>query len=158
LADDTGQRKDVSPLAPLSAEDRAGMAWIRENTSSQDRFLVVSEARDWAVDRTAEWFPVLTGRVAANTAQGVEWIEGGRFAELKLIGDVHRQVATMSPSSAPPIGRKLFDQAHTHVAIFAAPDNPIHITYDQSSIYELVHTQPRMSILRLRGLEVSQTD
>ena len=96
--------------------------------------------------------------LSGGREEGVEWIEGGRFAELKLIGDVHRQVATMSPSSAPPIGRKLFDQTHTHVAIFAAPDNPIHITYDQSSIYELVHAQPRMSVLRLRGLEVSQTE
>lgn len=152
IAQDTRTHHEFTPLIALSPAERAGMEWIRRNTDEQDRFVVVSDARDWAVDRTAEWFPVLAGRAAANTAQGLEWVKELSFSERTLMGDVHRQVVNTSPTTAPILGRKIFDGQHTHVAVFAEPGSPVITSYDQSSRYERVHAQPHLSVYRTRLL------
>jgi hypothetical protein len=75
----------ASHLAALSADDRAAMAWVANNTSTTARFLVVGAESDrqddeWgaAADRVAEWFPALAQRSSATTFEGTEWT--GQFA------------------------------------------------------------------------------
>ncbi|MFO0688463.1 MAG: hypothetical protein U0900_07135 [Myxococcota bacterium] len=155
IANDTSEFHEFETLTPITAEERAGMAWIREHAGPDDRFLVVSSARDWAIDRVAEWFPVLAGRTASNTAQGLEWVHDGSFADVRIKGDVLRQVVNTSPSSAPIIGRKIFDGDHDYVAVFAEPGAPLIASYNASSRYELVHEQPHLSVYRIRTVLVS---
>ena len=50
-----------------------------EYASAASRFLVITGDR-WGDDRSAEWFPALTGRVSVNTVQGYEWAGGSQFA------------------------------------------------------------------------------
>jgi hypothetical protein len=54
------------------------MTWVREHTPAASTFAVVSDD-SWPVDRTSEWFPVLSGRTSVATVQGQEWIDGGAF-------------------------------------------------------------------------------
>jgi hypothetical protein len=63
----------LSPLHALAAPNRETMAWIRDNSPPDTRFLVVSGGH-WFVDANAEWFPVLAGRSSLNTVQGYEWL------------------------------------------------------------------------------------
>jgi hypothetical protein len=65
-------------LVPLSIEERDAMRWISQETPEASTFLVLS-GRVWALDRWAEWFPVLAKRVSVTTAQGYEWLPGGAF-------------------------------------------------------------------------------
>lgn len=155
FAEDTSEFREEASLVALLPEERAGMEWIRENSDPDDRFLVVSSAQRWAVDRTAEWFPVLAGRTAVNAPQGLEWIHDGSFESRRLRGDVLRQVVNTSPSSAPILGRKIFDGEHTAVAVFAEPGAPLLATYNASSRYEIVHRQPHLSVYRAVTIQLS---
>jgi hypothetical protein len=40
----------------------------------------VVSGEEWAIDRSAEWFPVLARRTSVATVQGLEWMPGGAFA------------------------------------------------------------------------------
>lgn len=67
----------VSPklLTGLTPEEREAMAWVAANTPDDSRIAVVTQD-GWAVDRTSEWLPVLSGRESIATVQGWEWIPG----------------------------------------------------------------------------------
>jgi hypothetical protein len=59
------------------------MAWVAQNTPTSGHFLVLSNSEDWASDKAAEWFPVLSQRTSVNTAQGLEWLPGGKFSQVQ---------------------------------------------------------------------------
>jgi hypothetical protein len=65
-------------LTAASFDERAAMQWPADHTPTGSRFLIVT-GDQWASDRTSEWFPALSGRVSAATAQGYEWAPGGAF-------------------------------------------------------------------------------
>jgi hypothetical protein len=65
-------------LTGMTPEERGAMSWTAANTPADARVLVIS-GDDWSVDRTAEWFPALTGRTSAATVQGYEWVDGGVY-------------------------------------------------------------------------------
>ena len=66
-------------LRGLSAEDRNAMAWVAENTDEDATFLVLTGEPNAWTDRTAEWFPALTGRESVATLQGYEWMGRDAF-------------------------------------------------------------------------------
>jgi hypothetical protein len=66
-------------LRALSEDQREAMAWVRQATPANARFIVLT-GDYWASDRAAEWFPVLAGRKSLNTVQGSEWLPAGEFA------------------------------------------------------------------------------
>ena len=72
---------DLQHLAALSAEERAAMAAAAARTAPSSRFLVIPETQwiAWEVDKTSEWFPVLTERVSVATVQGSEWLPDREF-------------------------------------------------------------------------------
>jgi hypothetical protein len=49
------------------------MVWIKENTSEESAFLVLTGEKAWQTDEVSEWFPSLTARVSQATVQGYEW-------------------------------------------------------------------------------------
>lgn len=65
--------------AKLYPPDREGMAWVRENSSADSRFLVLTGTTSVSCDSVLEWFPALTGRQSIFTVQGREWTEGRNF-------------------------------------------------------------------------------
>ena len=64
----------------LSLSDRQAMEWVRENTNSDSRFLVLTGTNAVTCDLVLEWFPALTGRQSIYTVQGTEWTKGPDFA------------------------------------------------------------------------------
>jgi hypothetical protein len=65
--------------ARLYEPDQQAMAWIRENTPVESRFLVLTGTTSVSCDSVLEWFPALTGRQSIYTVQGTEWTEGPNF-------------------------------------------------------------------------------
>jgi hypothetical protein len=64
----------------LSVPDRQAMNWVRENTSVDSKFLVLTGTNAITCDWVLEWFPALTGRRSIFTVQGTEWTKGADFA------------------------------------------------------------------------------
>ena len=65
--------------ATLYPPDQKAMTWVRKNTPSDSRFLVLTGTTSVSCDSVLEWFPALTGRQSIYTVQGREWTEGKNF-------------------------------------------------------------------------------
>ncbi|HSL43962.1 MAG TPA: hypothetical protein VK897_11065, partial [Anaerolineales bacterium] len=65
--------------ATLYPPDREAMAWVRDNTPADSRFLVLTGTTSVSCDSVLEWFPALSGRQSIYTVQGTEWTEGENF-------------------------------------------------------------------------------
>ena len=63
----------------LSYASRDMMSWVRENTSADGSFLILTGREDVMTDAVQEWFPALAERHSASTLQGLEWTLGGEF-------------------------------------------------------------------------------
>jgi hypothetical protein len=61
--------------------DRTAMQWVRENTPSDAKFLVLTGSPVISYDPVPEWFPELTGRRSLLTVQGLEWVSGEDFGD-----------------------------------------------------------------------------
>ncbi len=107
----------VTPLpswAVLPQGEREAMAWVRDHTPADSRFLVIGSSWLWARDQAGEWFPALAGRASLATVQGREWVPGGtdypqareRFAQLQSCS-LAECLATVAP--------------HTHVYVSKTP-------------------------------------
>lgn len=62
----------------LTNEDMNAFDWIKTNTSSQSKFLVLTRDSPFN-DPTSEWFPALTDRTSIATVQGYEWDSASSF-------------------------------------------------------------------------------
>ncbi len=60
----------------LNKENRDAMVWVKENTPTESKFLVLDFPYGWFSDMAAEWFPALTERKSILTVQGLEWLPG----------------------------------------------------------------------------------
>lgn len=67
------------PILPmLSSVERTAMEYIKENTFSEAKFVVITP-NDWYSADAAEWFPYLTQRQSLTTPQGLEWVSAAEF-------------------------------------------------------------------------------
>ncbi len=64
-------------VVPVKSRD--AMNWVKNNTPSNSRFIVLTGSSDPFSDPIAEWFPAFTSRTSQNTIQGKEWILGSGF-------------------------------------------------------------------------------
>jgi len=78
-------------LSPLPQGERTAMQWVAVHTPPSGRFLVVGGAEAptepgglWTADRSAEWFPALTGRQSVGTYEGHEWLGDYSAAHAKF--------------------------------------------------------------------------
>ena len=78
LASLWASHENLGLLTSLTADQREAMAWTRQNTPPDARFIVVTGA-DWPTDATAEWFPALAQRHSVNTVQGLEFTTRDRW-------------------------------------------------------------------------------
>ncbi|KAF0108698.1 MAG: hypothetical protein FD146_584 [Anaerolineaceae bacterium] len=142
---------ESASLTLTKADDRA-FAWVRENTPTSSRFLVLTGQQPFT-DPAAEWFPALTGRVSVATEQGHEWDGSGNFAE------VHRlsaQVQQCYSQGAQCLADWLADGGGPFEYIYLrkldqleAVDSALLDALLASGQYELVYDTPEISILRL---------
>jgi len=65
-------------ILPYSSQNM--MAWVRENTPADGRFLILTGRDDVMTDPVQEWFPALAERHSASTLQGLEWTLHSDFA------------------------------------------------------------------------------
>lgn len=68
-----------TPLIALTKSERSAMTWVKNHTSPESKFVLLSRSLSWEEDRVAEWFPVLSDRKSLTTAQGLEWMPGNAF-------------------------------------------------------------------------------
>ena len=68
-----GGRLAATTLMP---SDRAAFEWVRANTQTDSRFLILTGVEEVFCDSVSEWFPALTGRTSVTTIQGNEWLTG----------------------------------------------------------------------------------
>ena len=67
-----------SPLHSVPTATRAAMGNAGAELTAASRVLVVSGSR-WGLDATAEWFPLLSGRLSVATVQGNEFAPAGQW-------------------------------------------------------------------------------
>lgn len=65
----------------IHPETEAAFEWIKHNTPSNSRFVILSGITRPLEDFNNEWFPALTDRVSLTTLQGLEWDESVNFNE-----------------------------------------------------------------------------
>jgi hypothetical protein len=65
----------------ITMPDRNAFDWIKINTSSQSKFLVLTGKLP-LTDPISEWFPALTDRSSVATVQGHEWDGSSSFEEI----------------------------------------------------------------------------
>jgi len=71
---------DVLTIYTLSQSDIKAMEWVKENVSTDKKFLILSGISPFR-DATSEWFPTITKRISVATIQGHEWINDYDFNE-----------------------------------------------------------------------------
>lgn len=64
----------------VSTENRAAMEWVKNNTPPGSQFAIMTGEATAMCDFTQEWFPAISERSSATTAQGKEWLGGDQFA------------------------------------------------------------------------------
>ncbi len=74
-------------LYQVKLTDRNAYDWIKNNTASDSKFLVLTSSPDWHLDHTAEWFPALSHRISIATVQGTEWLPDGRYSKARLFNE-----------------------------------------------------------------------
>lgn len=65
----------------LKPAEMEAMMWIKENTSSDLKFIALTGNPSPEIDPFIEWFPALTERRNQSTIQGYEWLLGEQFFE-----------------------------------------------------------------------------
>ncbi len=73
---------EVSSRYTLTTSEISAMAWVKENTPVDSKFIILSGTHP-LFDPNSEWFPALTNRQSISTIQGNEWISQVDFDELR---------------------------------------------------------------------------
>lgn len=109
-----------SSLRSLPASERTAMQWIAANTPPASKFLLLTGAPSWEIDRTSEWFPALTGRTSLTTVQGTEWLAGDVYAKTQ---ESYRLLQACASQGAGCLLRweEQTGQAFTHLYLAKAP-------------------------------------
>ncbi len=138
----------------LSPVQREAMMWVREETPSGSRFLILDGSSDPMLQKTAEWFPALTNRQSVITLQGKEWTAGGRFVEtINAYGQFRQcyfQDAACLQQQVDRLGLAFdyiyLDRLPADSGRWVAP--PLLASLEQDSDYELVYQAEATSIFR----------
>jgi hypothetical protein len=65
----------------LGNSDQQAMAWVRQNTPIESKFIILTGESQMMRDPIQEWFPALSERNSQTTLQGREWIQGEEFIQ-----------------------------------------------------------------------------
>ena len=78
-----------STIEALSKADREAMEWVRNNTSKESIFLVLTPYSNWETNQRMEWFPAIADRKSVLTVQGTEWLSNNQFSRQQ---DIYEKV------------------------------------------------------------------
>lgn len=137
-----------SALIALDAEQQRAMAWIRESTPHDASFVVLSQSDSWARDGVGEWFPVVAGRPAVSTVQGLEWVRERDFSNDWRVINGLKAVAHYNPLAVPTVVARLYDSKHGYAAVFSEPDHPIFEGFRNTNLYEPIYRTESVTIYR----------
>ena len=138
-------------LSPLGPGERAAMQWITQNTSSEARFLTITPVVIWAYDKTAEWFPTLTGRRNLSTVQGSEWLPDGQFEAQKALGIELKRCLPSGLACLDALEQQ-YNLAYSHLYLSGFPWNASRLEFDlrNSPDYELSYDKEGVLIFTRR--------
>jgi hypothetical protein len=86
------QVSDTLSYQVLGMGEINAIEWVKANTVSSDRFLILDEQGNPLLSPLTEWFPALAERRSIATIQGTEWLDGNRhYSNLYApITDIHQ--------------------------------------------------------------------
>jgi hypothetical protein len=141
----------ASPKQALSEEHREAMAWVRNQTPLEGRFLVLSGIEGPGMDLIAEWFPALSGRTSVSTPQGREWVVGNDFVRL---WQRHAGLQTCASKTIDcvetweQLERTNFEYIYLNITPFALTTDLLATSLAQSSHYSKVYSNPGVIIYK----------
>lgn len=142
----------------LTLGERSTMQWIARSTPPDSRFLVVT-GEFWAMDRTAEWFPVLANRVSVATVQGTEWLTRTGFTYALERHEALQKCATVHIECVEQWAQT-YDADFTHLYVNKRPRRPnpaaapccqaVLLTLRDSPRYQLIFDSPEAAVYAAR--------
>jgi hypothetical protein len=132
----------------LAKSEHEAMLWIRENTPSDARFLVLSGNQP-LLDPASDWFPALTNRVSAATVFGYEWVNDGKFTQ--RISQYESLQDCLNQAEACLDAWKVnWKQQFTHVYIQSSSEfAPLGASLQDSPEYKSVYHNEEVEIFEL---------
>ena len=127
----------------LSHAQVDSMAWIRQHTSKDSTFLILTGNESYGNDYTSEWFPAFGHRHSLTTVQGHEWLPDKEFSRRVAL---HAELQTYVSADATSLESWAQDNHLTFSYIFIAKkalaENKIPFaifqdSLENSSTYEL---------------------
>ncbi len=140
-------------LSPLSADERAAMAWVKSNTPATSSFLVLGSDAPSRID--SEWFPALTGRVSVATHQGYEW---RGIAEFSRRGALYNAALSCVASGTQCLNRLASSNGIYFDHIFLSPplkQSLLGRELQRDPSYVMIYDSPGASIFSRSGTESS---
>ena len=136
--------RGLGHLTALPSEERTAMEWISQNTPDSTQFLVVSGV-GWAIDRSAEWFPVLADRRSVLTVQGTEWLPRGAFtaadkAQEELNHCVHQNVDCLTSWAEE------FGVGYSHIYVAGDCCTDLRASLSRDSSFQVIYENAGASI------------
>jgi hypothetical protein len=125
------------------------MAWLRENTPEDARFLVLTGTTSVSCDSVLEWFPALTGRQSIYTVQGTEWTEGQNFTSYVLATyPVQRCLASSDISCLDTaIDRSQYDYVYVSKLLHVNNCTPLDVQRTFPLFVESVYSSPSLDVI-----------
>ena len=157
-----GSFSSVSSLAgfnTLQAQERQAMDWVRGNTPTTSRFMVIGWLDSPWVSPLTEWFPALSERYSLTTVQGREWLPGSQnitpwinnFEDIQsCIYQTITCVEAWSDIHAEPFDYVYISLHDPSGAPGAIRLNSLYLSLSTSQNYSLVLNEPTVKIYRLR--------
>ncbi len=140
----------------ITTADKKAFNWIVDNTPVNSTFLIITGNMP-LTDPVSEWFPTLTGRISAGTAQGFEWLKEDPFeAVLTSSLDLQRCADQAINCFTNWANDNVHDFSYVYIHKMDSRDGNYQTSYDsalaqlllQSPEYETVYDTPEISIFK----------
>jgi hypothetical protein len=138
----------------LGLEELNSLQWIKSNSSSTAKFLVIDWQDTWAHSSLLEWFPALTGRRSITTIQGSEWLTGDdsfvqqgnryRISRACLYDDAD----CLNTFTNDPAGKFDYVVLSLKVPWAESRQSSLYVSLQNSIEYQMVYSSPEIKIFR----------
>ncbi len=131
----------------IASEDKNAFAWIKENTSLDDRFVIITD-QFWAQDPVSEWFPALTGRVSMATVQGTEWLPDNRYTQAVLEARSLQNCVDQTPACVETWAQEnARDFDYLYIRKLKIQDSPHQLVEYDSALAALLRSDPGYTLV-----------
>lgn len=137
-------------IRPVERSERDFMKLVGARSDPGDRFVLVTDAGAWFLDRIAEWFPYLAGRESVTTAQGLEWAGPGAFTDRLATIERFKVAQVVDPTLFPAYVHRVHCHANM-VAMFVPASAPERRAFRNSAAFELLFQSKEHALFRRRA-------